>query len=248
MRYFKEATLDKLRASVEKNLALYRNGEFSDFVVPVDEVSRPLAGEFDEDVLRNLNSPTHDELFDAENSLLLFDAFKLLTPLQAREERIWAYECHTRCLDYVRNRWPIPENDERAVKHIQTHFFAPTLRAIERDNGLSRLWWMGMIASRAEGITRENALKILMFRTDVRANLIERPTTSAGINVFSAVLKKLKESYDGKRILYQREVNRRFMKEINSIGGVKLLDSLSAEMLDNLMDEIVTNRLGLAEV
>jgi hypothetical protein len=43
-------------------------------------------------------------------------------------------------------------------------------------------------------------------------------------------------------------VNRAFMKEINSVGGVKLLDSLDAGALDDLMDEIVTQRLKISEV
>ncbi len=171
-----------------------------------------------------------------------------LNPLQAREERIWAYLCHFDGLEYMRARWPIPDDDKEAVKHILTHYFATSARAIERDNGISRLWWMGFIANRAQGLKLAEALKVLMYRADVRANIIERPTTSASVPVFSAILRQLKSSFGGKKHLHEREYFRACMKEINSVGGVQLLDSLGSGHLDNLMKSIISSRLGLTKI
>ena len=251
IRYLREAALENLRSSVAKNLERYRTTGFEDYFSDVDASTRELKGNFKSGLkkLGALKSPqSRTDLFDVENSSLAYEALKKLTPIQAREERIWAYLCHFDCLDYVRKRWPIPSDDEAAVKHILTHFFAKSLRATERDNALSRLWWMGMIAGRAEGVSREDTLEVLMYRADVRANVIERPTTGTSVPVFSAVVRQLKASFDGKKILHERAHFRAFMKEINSAGGVLLLDSLGKARLDGLMKEIISVRLGLNEV
>jgi hypothetical protein len=171
MRYLKADTLEALRDSIEDNLERYRDGTFADLFKDLDDSTRLLPGDFDVSRLSELRSPIPDELFDAENSKLVYDALSALTPLQAREERIWVFLTHTSCLDYTRARWPIPASTEKAVKHVKAHFFAPSLRAVERDNSISRLWWMGMIAGRATGLSADEALEVLMFRTDVRANV-----------------------------------------------------------------------------
>jgi len=249
MHYLKGKALVELRTSVDSNLERYRALGFSDFFDDHDRATRKLSGRFSLAKLNGLKAPQdRTTLFDAKNSAQVFSALHRLTPMQAREERIWVYLCHFNCLEYMRARWPIPDDDQVAVDHILTHYFAPSARAIERDNGISRLWWMGFIADRAEGLTQSEALDVLMYRADVRANVIERPTTGASVPVFSAVLRQLKSSFEGKKLLHERTHFRAFMKEINSTGGVQLLDSLSAVRLDALMDSIIADRLGLTEI
>lgn len=248
LHYLKEDALRKLKSSVEANLERYRTLGFSDYFDDEKGATRKLSGGFNHAKLKKLRPPNKDDLFDPENSKLVFTALAKLTPMQCREERIWAYKCHFDCLEYMRARWTIPDDDEEAVKHIMTHYFAVSARSIERDNGVSRLWWMGFIASRAEGVKLRDALKVLLYRADVRANIIERPTTSASIPVFSAILRQLKSSYSGRRLLYERIHFRAFMKEINSVGGVMLLDSLDSVHLDDLMGKIISDRLGLSKI
>lgn len=249
MQYLKQDALDELKTSVKENLKHYRKLGFKNFFDDHERATRKLSGSFSLAKIRKLKKPSKkDDLFDPHNSKLAFMALANLNPLQAREERIWAYLCHFDGLEYMRARWPIPDDDKEAIKHILTHYFATSARAIERDNGISRLWWMGFIANRAQGIKLAEALKVLMYRADVRANLIERPTTSASIPVFSAILRQLKFSFDGKKLLHERVNFRAFMKDINSVGGVQLLDSLSSGHLDNLMKNIISNRLGLTKI
>lgn len=248
LRYFKEDALTDLRGSIKDNLARYRTDGFDDYFVDLEGAKRKLKGRYGLARLKQLKVPSKNGgLFEPENSGLVFSALAKLKPMQAREERIWAYLCHFDCLKYMRLRWPIPKDDEEAVKHIRTHFFASTARAIERDNGISRLWWMGFIASRARGISAGQALKMLMYKADVRANIIERPTTSASVPVFSAILRHLQKSFRGKKLLHEREYFRPFMKEVNSVGGVRLLHSLNSSDLDKVMDNILTFRLRLTK-
>jgi hypothetical protein len=151
-------------------------------------------------------------------------------------------------LDYTRKRWPIPDDDEAAVSHIRKHFFGKDKRAIERDNAVSRLWWMAFLCQRVPQLSMTEALQVLLYRSDVRANIIERPTASQSIVVFSAVLKKLHASYQGQKKLFERAVFRPFMMRINSVGGVKLLDCMSEQQMTELIDRVVDTDLGLTAI
>ena len=52
-------------------------------------------------------------------------------------------------------------------------------------------------------------------------------------------------SLAGKQALFERNTFRQFMMEINSVGGFKLLDCLSAQQVEAILDEIIVDRLGL---
>lgn len=248
MLYLKEDSLNLLKSSIKANLDRYRTGGFGSCFDDATQATRELKGKFRLAQLKKLKKPSANSLFDPENSEIAFKALSKLTPMQAREERIWSYLCHFDCLDYVRARWPVPNDDADAVKHILTHYFASAGRGTERDNGISRLWWMGFIADRVEGIGLSETLEVLMYKADVRANIIERPGSSTSVSVLSAILRQLKISYKGKRLLHERDPFRDFMKEINSIGGVQLLQSLSSSHLNKIMEKIISNRLGFSEI
>lgn len=165
----------------------------------------------------------------------MFSALPEMTPYLARDDRFWIYLTHVDLLAYSRKRWPIPDDDEKAVSHIRTHFFVNGVRGIERDNAASRIWWIAQISSQCQTLPLKEALECFLFRSDVRANIIERPTTAQNQLILSAILGKLNESYHGDQRLFNREIFRNFMVELNLIGGVSLLDSLSKATIDNLV-------------
>ena len=162
-----------------------------------------------------------------------------LSPYMARDERLWIYLSHTAMLEYTRKRWPIPTDDEKAIQHIRNHIFIVGARGFERDNSASRLWWMAALCSRVSGMSLKQSLTCLLYQYDVRANIIERPTTSQSTQIFSAVLKKLHDSYKGNKTLFQREKFRSVMKELNLRGGVRLLGALPEHEISSILDECV---------
>jgi Family of unknown function (DUF6339) len=107
---------------------------------------------------------------------------------------------------------------------------------------------MAFLCQRIPGLSMQEALQVLLHRSDVRANIVERPTTSQSIVVFSAIIKKLHASYAGQKKLFERALFRRFIVRINSIGGVKLLDCMSEQQMTELIDRVVDTDLGLASV
>jgi len=172
--------------------------------------------------------------------MAVFNAMGSMSHYLARDERLWVGLCHTALLAYSRKRWPIPDDTEKAVAHIENHFFVVGARGYERDNAASRLWWMASLCSRVKGLTLEQALTSLLYQYDVRANIIERPTTSQSTQVFSAVLKRLHGSYHGDKKLFERERFRSVMKELNLRGGVSLLGALSEKQVGSILDQCIS--------
>lgn len=237
MRFLRDATMTNLRKAIFENLDLYRNGSF-DFLA-VDESHYFEGGlGFDSSALLYLNSDTH-ELNEVADSEAVFLALKELAPYNARDLRMWVYLTHTELLPYCKRRWPIPASDEEAVKFINAHYFGGGARGIERDNAISRLWWMGYICNRVSGLTLSEALKAFLYRSDVRANILERPTISQSLTVFSAFINELKISLDGDGALFERERFRRVMRAVNLHGGVALLDSLPEVEVRKLIRDVM---------
>ena len=180
---------------------------------------------------------------DAENALLVYRSLQTLTRQQAADERLWTYLCHTECAPYVAARWlathrASDKNDEARARRVRNHFFASGNRALIRDNGLSRLWWLGCIADRVDPQNPRRFLDILLYRQDVRSALIERPAISMNHGVLRAIYVVMREQWETegeKAPLFQRKKFRRWMVNLNRRGGVVLLDALSDDQLDSLI-------------
>jgi hypothetical protein len=245
LRYLRDASVAGLRSSVAENLDRYRSGDFT-FLDLDSSQFHELPVETNDSALASVKLPTPDDDHEVANCLAIHSYLEQLSAYEARDERLWAYLTHTVLLPYTRARWPIPGEDEKAVAHIETHFFARTNRQIERDNAISRLWWMAHLCTRVHGVSQEAALEAFLFRADVRANIVERPTLAQATNVFAVILKTLIKSAAGKKALFERATFRRVMMELNSVGGFKLLDALPEPELDKIFTDVVSNRVGLA--
>lgn len=246
-RLLRVAALDELRASIARNLDAYRNGNF-DFLIDDPAFFFEHTVDIDIEALASLTAPSGGSFYEVENCEKVFAALNGLSPYDARDERFWVYLSHTALLDHARRRWPIPHDDAEAVSHIAKHWFARDKRQIERDQVGSRLWWMGHLCSRVDGVDPDLALRAFLFRSDVRANLIERPTVSQSVGLFSAIVRRLTLSFSGKQKLFERTAFRRLMMEINSVGGYRLLDCLAPSEIDRILDKIIVERLQLQEL
>lgn len=237
MLFFKDSTVKELFSSIAENIELYRSGDFSYLL---DDPSGLIKTELDVDVEKiSQISCDSQNLNEVESSLLMFEAIGNISHYLAREPRLWIMLTHTIMIQYARSRWPIPEDNEKAIKHIRAHFFGMGKRGIERDNAASRLWWLASLCNRVSGLPLKDALECFLYKSDVRANIVERPTTSQNINVFSAVLKRLNESYRGNKELFERARFRALMTELNLIGGVRLLVALPDSLLNEVVDDCV---------
>ncbi len=163
---------------------------------------------------------------DIANAKLVFQSLQHLTPQQAADERVWLYLTHCPLWAYSRARWPIPTDAQGRRKIVRLHYTpVNNNRSWFRDNAVSRLWWMGYVANRSN-LGLEDTLQILLFKSDVRANLLDRPGLGTSEEIFNGVIQMLLESYDGDRGLFERNAFRKCMKGLNRIGGRRMLNAL----------------------
>ena len=235
--YFTQSALELLRDSVEKNLDWYYSpkGELSQITRADIKESRVKVSNF----LDKLKVDSTQSQCDIENAITVFDELKELTPHQASIERMWAYLCHYDCREYVRERWLKirPENNDKAIRLVRNHFFGRTVREIKRDNGISRLWWLGKIANDVAPDEPRKFLNLLLQKGDIRVALIDRESVSMNRYVLQKIYAVMLEHLDNKSRLFERTVFREWMKALNRRGGVILLDSLPENDLIQLLRE-----------
>lgn len=181
---------------------------------------------------------------DARDSLSFHSMLDMLTPQQAADHRLWVGLTHFELYEYVRRRWDSPRlatssddgHRERKVRYVRTHWFVSGARGLVRDNGVSRLWWMGrilkLIAEEAR-LDPSEVGEILFERADVRAQLIERPATASNIKLAAEITSVLRSE----RQLIERATFRRWMIALNQLGGIILLDALRRDDLRRVVHE-----------
>jgi hypothetical protein len=236
-RFVKTAKMRELASKIKDNIELYRTGKF-DGMSNDPEYYFESEVTIDEELLKSVFC-TDSDLNEVDSCIKAFHGIGAVSEYLARDERLWVYLTHTLLLDYARTRWPIPTDPEKAEKHIRTHFFCSGARGIERDNAASRLWWMASLCNRCSDMPLKDSLACFLHQSDVRANIIERPTTSQNVRIFNAILKRLHESLYGDKSLYGREKFRLFMKYLNLQGGVKLLAALPDAKIEEIMEYCV---------
>lgn len=235
--YIRENQLRKLKSAVEDNLDAYLSGapDWPAFFEG-DNILRVSSIPMAEDLTARIRMPQDGKTMDAENCVIVYESLKDLTLQQATDERVWARLAHFDLWDYVQRRWPLdPNKREQAARSVRAHYFVSGVRGFFRDNGVSRLWWMGWIASRCPHFSIERTLEILLHQSDVRANLLERSSFGMSAEIFSAVMKRLGESYEDDKSLFERRRFREFMKRLNRRGGKVALNALESKQLDDLI-------------
>lgn len=236
-KFLKAVKVQELLSKISEELETYRTGNF-DFLKTDTSCHFETSLDINEEKLTSITCDK-DNLKEVENCVLMFQAIGGISHYLARDERLWVYLTHTILLPYTRSRWPIPEDNEKAIKHIKTHFFCVGARGIERDNSASRLWWLASLCSRADGVSFEEALTCFLHQSDVRANMVERPTTSQNVRVFSAIIRKLNDSYNSNKELFERKRFRSIMKELNLAGGVRLLAALPEKSIMQILGQCI---------
>ena len=241
LKYYTTRAVDRLKGNVVDNLDWYYNPSLK------NRPSVPFAGVRESRISSpdlakligragDTDQPSHT---DRHKALAVFQALSDLTPHQASDERLWVYLCHEKCASYVSWRWlrNRPDNDKDAVREVKNHFFAVGNRALIRDNGVSRLWWLGKIATDVAPKNPDEFLEILLHRQDVRSALIERPSVSMNGRVLRIIYKEMQRHWANGGKLFEREAFRSWMRALNRRGGVILLDALPNKSLASLVRE-----------
>ena len=244
----RQAALDKLRKGVAKGVADILDRYESDSpnwaeFFGADDYSRvtrvELCGDNFDKCLGDAFDPKTVIKDDPARCASIYKALQNLTPKQATDERIWAYLTHFVFWDYTRARWQLKGDKEKRKKIILSHFFVSGIRGMVRDNAVSRLWWMAHVCNRMKDCELADSLGALLLKEDARKEIMERATFCRSEPIFNSLMKFMLRSFKGNQQLHERGNFRQLSKELNRIGGVRVLDSMAQPHLDGLVENII---------
>lgn len=237
---FRNSFVGTLRTSIQSNLSKYqKDDEWASSIG--SRGSRDLETRLELTTTLELVKPLDGETKDLENAIRMHKALRQLTPLQARDPRLWTRFAHIDFWDYIRKRWPAERHEKdkaKAARYIETHYFVPQSqsRALLR-NGVARLWWTAYLS---HDETRSNPYELtsVLFSTlDITQQILERgmgrsPSVLHGFLNFLLVNKGL--------LLTGGDENRIRIRKLaiflNLVGGAAIIDCFSQTEIAKLLN------------
>jgi hypothetical protein len=246
LKYLSEHRLNQLINSVSANRELYRSGSFLNQSKENGWAIESTLTTIDTVALRGLDGSVQDSNdrirtadTDAENSIIVYNSLKGMTPALAMEERVWARLTHIECIEYTRARWFYrAKNFDNSVfdKQVRLHYFASSLNGIRDDNAISRLWWNMYIATLLSPSSPTKALRFILKNADTRSNLVERSWTGARLPLSRGILRMIEQE---PWLTAQQQNFRYFMKALNRDGGGILVEALPQGERDAAVDSML---------
>jgi hypothetical protein len=169
---------------------------------------------------------------DAENAISLYKALHRLTPVQAMDERLWAFLAHVPYWEYMTARWGTAKIDV-----IADRFFLKRggIGSLVR-NGIARLWWSGFLTHDRNGADPFELTRVLLSKQDIHTGLLQRslgksPTIRrAALEYFRNNAQRIDQLGSWSKTV------QRLMRDLNTAGGVYLLDALQSSQVHEILD------------
>lgn len=232
-KFLSQSVLDQLVSAVPENLERYRSGDFNDLAVESGWAIDTTLAKWNPEIVGRLDPAVEAEA-EINNSLMIYNGFKGMTPALAREERLWARLCHVEFLEFARARWL--RNTDHLQRDVENHFFGSTLTGCRDDNAIGRLWWNGYVASLACPDDQERGLRLLLSRANIRLQVIDRADTAFRTPLLRAVMRRLEaEGWLGETDTAIAD----FMYELNKRSGGKVFEAMNEAALDQHLSECV---------
>lgn len=237
---FRNAFATGLLGNVNANLEKYRRNDR--WVTELASSStRDLQTRIEIKTPINLDDPDEDNLKDLENAIRIHKLLSQLTPLQARDPRLWTRLTHVDCWSYMRKRWPLERfgtDDDKGARFIVNRYFVSQSesRALLR-NGIARLWWIAQMSYDAQRTNPYDLTSVLLHRLDITQQLMERNMGRAPV-IVRGFLEFLTQNKNDLLVAgdHSRDRVRRLAKFLNMTGGVCLLDSLNQTDIMKLLE------------
>ncbi|VTT98816.1 Uncharacterized protein OS=Bacillus weihenstephanensis (strain KBAB4) GN=BcerKBAB4_0823 PE=4 SV=1 [Gemmataceae bacterium] len=228
-----------LRGNVAQNLARY--AERKQWAgKPTGGGTVRLASTLEPAVPLELELPDGDDLKDLENTKIVHGAFPDLTPLQARDPRLWTRLTHMECWAYMRKRWDVSRqtgDDAKKQRYVLEHYFITQNQSrMLLRNGIARLWWYGHLTHDPARKDPYELTAVLLSSLDIAQQLLERNMGRAPA-VRTAFLDFLRKNAGslGTSSEQRRNRIRALAKSLNLRGGFTLLDCLTATDIETIL-------------
>lgn len=180
--------------------------------------------------LPHLEMPEQGDFRDAENARVIHESMKRLTPLQAMDERLWAYLTHVHYAAYMRIRWKCDSEGALIDRYLfRSNGFGSLVR-----NGIARLWWFGQVTFDARREDPYELTDVLLCNQDVHTALLQR-SFGKSRPVLHSVLEHIKDNLDS---LYADSIGSKIKskaKRLNVLGGVSLLDAMPRRAIHDFL-------------
>jgi len=228
---FRGSFVTSLRGNISANLDKYRRndkwiGEIGHKSIRDLETRIELKGPLE------LDEPDNDNLKDLENAIRVHKLLQNLTPLQARDPRLWTRLAHGDGWNYMRKRWPIERfgtDAEKGARFITSRYFIAQddSRALLR-NGMARLWWTAYMSFDPTRNNPYELTSVLLYTLDITQQILERNMGRSPV-IVTGFLEFLLQNKS--TLLIGGEQNRVRIRKLaiglNLYGGVCLLDCLT---------------------
>ncbi len=192
---------------------------------------------------------------DAENSRIVFNNLKELSPYQATSNELWSYMTHVQFPDYMAVRWgkgiskgatveqgeTTNEEDDATNNKKQKDFNKLVLqrffanRKYEKSvvrNGIARLWWGAFLVYDERRDDPLELVDVVFDKQETYEHVSERLYNSNKNILFAALETIRKYNLNSGAI-------RKLFVSINSYGSDKHLDGLDMEDAKVLMEELI---------
>jgi len=238
--FLRDSQLERLRKNIASNAERYRSDKpwLTDYFGNDDFCLQSKVDIPDNIELMLPSETSKSELSDLDNTKAIYSALKHLTPLQAADERLWAYLTHVTFWDYMRKRWRVEQYEakpEKLPENVQSRylFMSDRPRALVR-NGLARLWWYGFTSYDEHRSDPFELTAVLLKNLDVTQTILER-AFSRNRTVTHAFLSALLERERAGAPFYERDAVRELAKHLTHVGGVTIIDALTFDQIRDLV-------------
>ncbi|WP_410220973.1 DUF6339 family protein [Pedobacter sp.] len=215
---FKDKYVQKLKGNLisGSSLAFYRSNEFiydkkEVLMMPNIEASPDLANRLDfED--------------DFKTAVLIYEAFEKLEPIQAADERLWAYLALVDLYPYMIKRWRgvYDGSAKNEAEYILEHWFlSSSAQSNLLRHALAGLWWSVFLSvDQSRGKNKYELTEILFRQLDFPTRTLGTYKLGRHREAVIGILEFIQENENLFKTKF--EYKTRFItKHLNVIGGVK---------------------------
>jgi hypothetical protein len=234
LRFLPDSLLATLKRRIPENLKKYGESDKAWLEAYVAAADLPGLAESGIEIADwpLLINASGEHISDSDAAEKLHGCLRQLTPVQASDERLWAYLCHVEPFyGYVRARWLKGDREQKESVINRRFFFENRGLGGTAKNALARLWWCGYLTCEEGAKDPYMYTRMLMQYADTPVGLLER-CLGKNPDIVRQVSRYVFEN--AMRWPDRSHTIQKVIRSINSAGGAMVLDALSDSALYGL--------------
>lgn len=247
--YISNETLIELRTNYEEYKTHYYEANNKWFDHYFKEDGRVLESKIEFE-FPELNMDQAVALSDRENVKIIYDSLKHLNIAQATQERLWSGLAHLQMREFMFYRLR-KERQEKNDKRINTAiFFKNGNKRSLFVHILARLWWVGYMTY--DESNKENPYWLTDFFCEkdfsARSVVFFSSNFTSNRNITIGILRSIYKLQRNRRVTIKRDHFVQATKYLNVVGGAMILDMLSSEEVEEIIDKYLVRYFGIDDV